>query len=563
MTRISDPLPPVVVLAGFMGVGKTRVGQTLAGRLGVPFIDTDALIESKAGMTVAEIFERHGEARFRELETDVCHDLSAVEGAVIATGGGTLMDEKNFRRLSILGTMVLLYCTVDATLERVAAGGVRPMFGVAAAGDALTSGTLSEKELRDRIETLLDERRDVYDRIDFKIDTTGRSSDEVASEVVSSLITGCRVINVDVDVRPIPSHDGGEREPACQCRIVIGRGAASKLGPYLDELGLRSLAFLFMPKHLSATFLDRIRPSLDAVSIPHEVVPVADGDGNKNLAQVRDLLDRLASSGAGRDNPVVSIGGGVIGDVAGFVASTYMRGLPFVQVPTTLVSQVDASIGGKVGVNHPRAKNLIGALYQPLLVLDDPLMLESLPFEEISVGMGEVIKTAIIGSPDLYDYIGSVTDGPAGETLVDSQFLERCIFECARVKSAIVERDPFDQNVRRTLNLGHTLGHALESALEYEGIKHGAAVAIGTVAAIRVAVARGRADRSFLDKTIAMLAWCGLPTRPPPVDRDRLRSALKLDKKVKSGRLYFVLPLGAGRVEIIDDLTEDELLVVL
>jgi 3-dehydroquinate synthase len=318
-----------------------------------------------------------------------------------------------------------------------------------------------------------------------------------------------------------------------------------------------------MPKHLSATFLERVRPSLDAVSIPHEVVPVADGDGNKNLAQVRDLLDRLASSGAGRENPVVAIGGGVVGDVAGFVASTYMRGLPFVQVPTTLVAQVDASIGGKVGVNHPRAKNLIGAIYQPLLVLDDPMMLEGLPFEEISVGMGEVIKTAIIGSRELYDYIRSVTDGSAEETLVDPRFLERCAFECARVKSDIIERDPFDQDVRRTLNLGHTLGHALESALEYEGIKHGAAVAIGTVAAIRVAVARGRADHSFLDETIAMLTWCGLPTRTPPVDRNRLRRALKLDKKVKSGRLFFVLPLGAGRVEVIGDLTEDELLGVL
>ncbi len=563
MTRISDPLPPVVVLAGFMGVGKTQVGQILAGRLGVPFIDTDALIESNAGMTVAEIFERHGEVRFRELETDVCRNLSPAEGAVIATGGGTLMDEKSLWRLSILGTMVLLYCTADAAVERIAGGGGRPMLGVAGTGDTSTSGVLSEKELRDRIETLLDERRAVYDRIKIKIDTTGRSSDDVVSEIVSAVNTGCRVITVDVDVRPLPSHDGGEREPAGQCRIVIGRGAASKLGLYLDELGLRSRAFLFMPKHLSATFLERVRPSLDAVSIPHEVVPVADGDGNKNLAQVRDLLDRLAFSGASRDNPVVSIGGGVIGDVAGFVASTYMRGLPFVQVPTTLVSQVDASIGGKVGVNHPRAKNLIGAIYQPLLVLDDPLMLEGLPFEEISVGMGEVIKTAIIGSRELYDYIRSVTDGPAEETLVDPRFLERCAFECARVKSDIIERDPFDQDVRRTLNLGHTLGHALESALEYEGIKHGAAVAIGTVAAIRVAVARGRADRSFLDKTIAMLTWCGLPTRSPPVDRDRLRRALKLDKKVKSGRLFFVLPLGAGRVEVIGDLTEDELLGVL
>jgi len=572
MTRISKPQPPVVVLAGFMGAGKTEVGRDLAGILGVEFVDVDEQVETETGMTVADIFEQHGETYFREKEAKVCKGLSPTAGAVIATGGGTLLNDDNFRRLSALGTMVLLESTVEAALERMQGSDTRPLlpgFGA--------SEVSSNTELRDRVESLLDERRPVYDRISFRVDTTGRSTDDIAAEIASVLPPGCRVIRIAVDVRPLPrsGEDDGAGPPAGvrtgekpvdagrESRIVIGRGAAAKLGPYLAELGLRSRVFLFMPKHLSGTFLERIRPSLDWVSISHEVIPVEDGDAGKNLAQVRDLLDRLAACGAGRFNPVVSVGGGVTGDVAGFVAATYMRGLPFVQIPTTLVSQVDASIGGKVGVNHPRAKNLIGSIYQPLMILDDPLMLEGLPPREIAMGMSEVVKTAIIGSPGLFDYIGSVVDKPANDMFRDPEFLERCTFECVRVKSGIVERDPYERDIRRVLNLGHTLGHALESALEYEGIKHGEAVAVGTIAAIRLAVDRGRADRALLDRTMAILEWCGLPTRTPPVVHDLLRRSLKLDKKVKSGQLFFVLPLDVGNVEIVSDVTEDELIAVL
>jgi 3-dehydroquinate synthase len=545
----------VVVLAGFMGVGKTDVGRALAAILGVEFIDTDALIEQAAGKTIAQIFETEGEGRFRQLERGVCRGLSPAGGAVIATGGGMVVDDDNFQRLSALGTMVLLTAGVDAIVERLRGSGSRPL--LPEAGD-------SGDDLRTRVESLLEERKPAYRRIKFRFNTTGRPPDETAAEIASLLGAGCRVIHMDVEVRPLPQTNGNAvAEHPRECRIVIGRGAASALGTYMRDAGLGSRAFLFMPKHLIPKFLDRIKPSLDAASIPHEAVPIVDGDANKNLAQVRDLLDRLAVSGAGRDSAVVSVGGGVTGDVSGFVAATYMRGIPFIQIPTTLVSQVDASIGGKVGVNHPRAKNLIGAIYQPVLVLNDPLLLEGLPLREIANGMAEVMKTAIIGSPALYGFIHAVIDEPADKTLTNAAFLEYCTFEAARVKADIVESDPYERDRRRLLNLGHTLGHALESAMEYEGIKHGEAVSLGTIAAIRVAVERGRANRAFLDKTIAILEWCGLPTRTPQVDRDMVRRALKLDKKIKSGNLFFILPLRAGEVEIVGDITEDELLNAL
>jgi 3-dehydroquinate synthase len=481
------------------------------------------------------------------MESDLCHELAPVSGAVIATGGGMLIDADNFRRLSELGSLILLECDVDTAVERLRGAASRPLLAPGGGEDLL----------RKRIESLLAQRKTAYDAIPLCIDTTNSPPEKTVEEILARLEPGCRVIEMDVDVRPLPGAEGAGTNG---CRVVIGSGAAGRLGWHLDDLGLTSRAFLFVPRHLRSQLCEPVLPSLEAASIPHEVVPVADGDSNKNLAQVRDLVERLAASGAGRDSVVVSIGGGVTGDVSGFVASIYMRGIPFVQVPTTLISQVDASIGGKVGVNHPRAKNLIGSVYQPVLVLNDPLMLDNLPGREISNGMAEVVKTAVIGSPPLYDFIVAATGEPADVKLTDPAFLEYCTFESARVKCEIVEKDPFERDLRRTLNLGHTVGHALESALEYETLRHGEAVALGTIAAIRMSVARGRADSRLLDRTVEILRWCKLPTQAPPVDQERMRRALKLDKKIKSGQLFFVLPVEVGEVEIVGDVTEEELM---
>ncbi len=583
MTRFSEPSPPVVVLTGFMGTGKSEVGRALASLLGVPFIDTDSRVEETAGITISDIFKHHGEERFREFESEICRDLKCPNGAVIATGGGTIINDSNYRRLAALGTMVLIESGVNDIVKRLEGDLSRPLLAPKA-GESQDTG---DKQLRATINTLLEKRKKAYDRVPLKVSSSGRTPGETAAEIAARVGPGCSVIDVSVDVRPLPVSRNGNTNNVTRinpgdfdhgnvtaaaasrqylrqdCRIVIGRGAAGKIGNYLGDLGLTSRVFLFVPKHLGNQLLTQIKPSLDAASIPHEMVPISDGDNNKNLAQVRDLIDRMAASRAGRDSAIVSVGGGVAGDLAGFVAAIYMRGLPFVQVPTTLISQVDASIGGKVGVNHPRAKNLIGSIYQPVLVLNDPLMLDGLPPREVSNGMAEVVRTAIIGSPKLYDYLYASIERNSEQTLKDPVFIERCVLECARVKADVVERDPYERDLRRVLNLGHTLGHALESALDYEQLKHGEGVGIGIIAAIRVAVARGRASEEFLRKTIEILKWCGLPTIAPKVDRHLLKRALKLDKKVKSGHLFFILPLDVGSIEIVGDVTEDELLSVL
>jgi len=259
----------------------------------------------------------------------------------------------------------------------------------------------------------------------------------------------------------------------------------------------------------------------------------------------------------------VTIGGGVTGDLGGLVASIYMRGMRFVQVPTTLLAQVDASIGGKVGVNLPSAKNLVGNFYQPRLVVSDPSLLATLPDREISGGMAEVIKTAILGSPDLFAYLDrELTEGNR-HILRDVDFLSRCVSDCAAIKAAVVERDPFEAGERRVLNLGHTVGHAFEAISSYQTISHGEAVSIGLVIASRIALTRGLIDLAFHSTIVRLLSVCGLPVAPPEFERQELLAALHLDKKKIAGKLHFILPIKPGCCAVVNDVTDEDVLTAL
>jgi 3-dehydroquinate synthase len=235
-----------------------------------------------------------------------------------------------------------------------------------------------------------------------------------------------------------------------------------------------------------------------------------------------------------------------------------MRGVALVQVPTTLVAQADASIGGKVGVNHPRAKNLIGTIHQPHLVLSDPDTLATLPARELASGMAEVVKTAIIGSPSLFEKLSAASTGGAPQN--DPALLEAAVRECVRIKGHIVEADPFERDERRVLNLGHTLGHAIEAVAGYGSVLHGEAVAIGLMAALTVAVNRGIATSDFLHATRSILLASGLPVHMPTLDEAALRAAVLSDKKRRSSGLTFVLPVAPGEVRMVSDVTDEELI---
>jgi 3-dehydroquinate synthase len=304
------------------------------------------------------------------------------------------------------------------------------------------------------------------------------------------------------------------------------------------------------------------RSALDAVGISAETSVIPPGEPSKSLAQAERLYDELVTRAADRHTLIVALGGGVVGDLAGFVAATFTRGLPLIMVPTTLLAQVDSSVGGKVGVNHPRAKNLIGAFYQPRGVWIDTATLESLPDREFRCGLAEVVKYGVIASPALFTFL----EQNAGAILErDQTALEYIILESCRIKAGVVERDEREEGEERAiLNFGHTIGHAIEAVAGYDGpFHHGEAVAAGMVAESRLAARMGLVSSDVVDRQVKLLERFGLPVAAPGLDLDALIGAMRRDKKNRLGKIRFILPRSIGHVELTDAPGEDDIRATL
>jgi 3-dehydroquinate synthase len=288
------------------------------------------------------------------------------------------------------------------------------------------------------------------------------------------------------------------------------------------------------------------------------------GEATKSLDQALALWDWLADSGLGRRDVLVTLGGGVIADLGGWVASAYMRGLPYVNLPTTLLAQVDGALGGKVAVNHPLAKNLIGAFHQPAGVVADVSTLRTLPSRHMRAGLAECIKKAIIASPAYWALIREDADAVLRGELAA---IERLVRGAAFIKTALIARDPYEDDLRRPLNFGHTIGHPLETVTGYGPLLHGDAVALGMVVESRIACARGLLPAPLLEEIVALLRRCGLPTSGgdlrAPVRLDAVLGALEKVRLIRAGSLRFVLPVELGETVIADDVGEDEIRAAL
>jgi 3-dehydroquinate synthase len=343
------------------------------------------------------------------------------------------------------------------------------------------------------------------------------------------------------------------RAPSRAYDIRIGRGLASGLEPLLDSAGIGRQRFVVSSTTVWRLHGERIGGGL---STRDEPVIVSDGERFKNLQTVSRIYDALIRADADRGAVLVAVGGGVIGDMAGFAAATYLRGITLVHVPTTLLAQVDSAIGGKVGVNHPQGKNLIGAFHQPALVAVDPSLVDTLPRREFRAGLYEVVKYGMIADRALFDRVAAnLTALFARQTVV----LEPVIAACCRIKAGIVENDEREHGVRKILNFGHTAGHALEAVTKYRRFRHGEAVAYGMLAASELAVARGTMpaeDRDALTRLIVQLG-----PLPPVGDLTAAQvvQAMRRDKKILNGRLRFVITPKIGEAAVIDDVSEKEL----
>lgn len=337
--------------------------------------------------------------------------------------------------------------------------------------------------------------------------------------------------------------------PAGSYPVWVGENIFDRLA----RLELPGRCAIITQPNLRALYAGNVMRVLQSQNIESCVIEIPVGEEFKTLDTVRAVYDQLIEVHLDRQTTMVALGGGMVGDLAGFVAATYLRGVAFVQIPTTLLAMVDASIGGKVAVDHPRGKNLIGAFKQPRAVIADVATLQSLPIEEWRAGMAEVVKHSLIGDAELFEWLER--EGQAAS----SDWIERAI----RVKAEIVSRDPFEQGERIKLNLGHTFGHALELASQYQ-IRHGEAVAVGLVCAVRLAHRLQMCDASLVERITALLHRIGLPTRVPhEVPVEKILAAMQTDKKRLGSRLRFVLPRTLGDVIIVDDVAREEVSAII
>ncbi len=520
-----------IVITGFMGTGKTAVGREVARRLGREFVDMDVVIEAHAGKPIPRIFAEDGEPAFRQMETALCEELSARDGLVIATGGGALVNPANRAAMMRSGVVVCLVASPDEILNRVGGDASRPLLQV--------------PDPRARIVELLAARREAYAAIPWQVETTGLSVEEIAARVIE--IAGFETL--------IVHYPGGEYP------IHIGVGALAHIGGALRAAGApeRSRVAVVSNPTVAPLYGGQVEESLHTAGFRPFACTMPDGEQHKTLDTVKSLYDQFLAGGLDRSGTVLALGGGVVGDVAGYAAATFMRGVRFAQVPTSLLAMVDASVGGKTGVDLPQGKNLVGAFKQPVVVVIDPAVLATLPPDEFRCGMAEVIKHGVIGDAVLFSELESASQRINESPITNPQSL---ITRSLRVKVAVVEEDPFESGRRAVLNLGHTTGHALERLSGYE-MRHGDAVSIGMVVAAGIAVELGRADPTLPDRIEAVLEAWGLPTRCPPLAAGDLWAAMAHDKKRQGRGLRWVLPRAIGEVEIVEDVPEKVVRTVL
>jgi 3-dehydroquinate synthase len=329
--------------------------------------------------------------------------------------------------------------------------------------------------------------------------------------------------------------------------IIIRAGLLDQAGECLRPLAKSANAVVVTNAVVNRLYGSRLMRSLQAAGFRTSVICLPDGERTKSLRWVSAILDELVRRRYERTTVLLALGGGVVGDLAGFAAAVYLRGIPFVQVPTTLVAQVDSSIGGKTGVNHPLGKNLIGSFYQPQLVLSDPDVLHTLPAREYRAGLAEVIKYGVIADARLFKFLET---GMQGILNFDPAAVHHIIQSSSASKATVVSQDEREGDRRRILNFGHTLGHALETVTKYRRYRHGEAVAIGMVVAARLAVQLGLADTRVAARIRDLVHKAGLPDQLPPYPATALLRAMRQDKKVRDQRIHFVLPDRIGHVSV-------------
>jgi 3-dehydroquinate synthase len=500
-----------IYLYGPPGSGKTTIGKRLAEVLGRPFVDLDDQIIDQANQSIAEIFSSEGEAGFRRRELRALENEIEPNNSVIALGGGALLSTAARNWAETHGTIICLQAEFDELVRRLG-------------NNQDDHRPLLDGDKTDQLKQLLKNRHDHYQSFPLVVGTDGQKIDALVVTIQRKLgLFHVQSMNSAYDVR-------------------VADGLLSQIGPLCREQNLTGPIAIVTDQHVAPFHLKPVIASLQNAGYTAFSFVIEPGEENKTLQTVQSIWNFFIQSGVDRTSTVMALGGGVVGDMTGFAAATFLRGVPWVNVPTTLLSMVDSSLGGKTGIDLPQAKNLVGAFYPPRLVVADPMVLQTLPERELCGGLAETIKHGIISDPDLFQKC------EAGLASIRQQ-LSSVVPQGMAVKVKIIEIDPFEKGLRQALNLGHTIGHGVEIASDFH-LSHGEAVAIGMAAEAKLAEKIGLGCDGLTQQITTAIKNLKLPTEiPVEISKERILAAMTLDKKRASGKVRFALPVRVGEVK--------------
>ena len=509
-----------IYLYGPSGSGKSTAGRLLADDLNLRFVDLDSRIENSTGMDISKIMQTHGENYFRELETRELLQLGD-EASVVALGGGALLRKENREFAEGAGDIVFLDAKLGVIIDRLQTD--------------TEKRPLLDGDLRQALEQLLEKRSDHYRSFKIRVDANGNLPDVVWRIKTTLGVFRLKAMGSGYDVR-------------------IEKGLRHQIGKRLNARGLKGPIMLVSDENVMALYGEDAADALKSAGYKTEKFTLSSGEENKTIHSVTQIWESALEAGLERGSTILALGGGVISDLAGFSAATYMRGCNWAVVPTTVLAMVDASLGGKTGCDLPQGKNLAGAFYPPKVVLADPDVLSTLPKRDLLAGLAEAVKHGIIGDPELF-----MKFSPGiGEI---KKHLQEIICRAIAVKVRIIEEDPFEKGIRASLNFGHTIGHAVEALSGYR-LLHGEAVSIGMVVEAKFAEKMGIAEKGLAGQITTILKNLELPTEiPQGISNEDLVVKMRTDKKKSGGIVRFALPEKIGSVATGVEIKEIEQLL--
>lgn len=545
-----------ITLVGFSYTGKTTFGEDVAKHLGWKFIDVDRKIEAEAQKSIQEIFsEQNGESRFRILEKQTLKDVYSEKQVVVATGGGAILDPENRGGMAKHGAVICLESRTATIVKRLQNAPNNPSQPI--------RPLLTHPEPHKRIDELKGNRQRLYSIADWTVHTDNLTPEEILAAILHGAQVAARRIALGDPLEE--SHGPKIQEQGDQNHaytvitnttmypIYVGPNLLSSLGSNMRSQGISGQkASLILDSALAPLYESQARDALTKAGYETDAFHLPSGEESKNLDSVSAIYDWMVDRRIERTDPVVALGGGVVGDTAGYAAATYLRGLPLIQVPTSTLAMADASIGGKTAVDHTKGKNLIGAFYQPSLVLADITTLQTLSSRALREGFAEVIKTALILDADLFEFLENNTEALLN---LEETPLVHVFSRCAALKGWIVSQDEKENGLRAILNYGHTIGHALEAITNYTSLLHGEAVSIGMAVAGELSKRHDLLKSKDLDRQNKLIEDFGLPIEIPAFDMTAMLDAMALDKKSLGGSVRWILLKQIG--EAIPDQSVD------